>query len=105
MLEMSDHQRLTGIKAAAEACVLAKRPDLIVQAIDQAWWNGRAAATTWLAERVASERTESERVARERTESEPASAASAHRGASSATTDVLAEVIRKRFDAQNRGRQ
>ena len=60
MSEMSDHERLTGITAVAEACVLAGRPDLIVQALDQAWWNGRAAATTWLTEHVASERTKSE---------------------------------------------
>jgi hypothetical protein len=59
MSEMSDHERLTGIKAVAEACGLAGRPDLIAQAIDQAWWSGGKAATTWLTERVASERTES----------------------------------------------
>lgn len=77
---------LTGIKAAAEACMLAGRPDLIAHAIDVAWFDGRAAATAWLAERVASERAESE----------PASASSTHRRASAAATDALAEVAKQR---------
>jgi hypothetical protein len=102
-MEMTGHEQLSAIKSAAEACIIAGRADLIVKAIDQAWWNGNAAATTWLANYIEAERVKpAERTA----PAVPPAAAAAAAGASifgrptAKQCDDLAAALERRFRSE-----
>jgi hypothetical protein len=102
IMEMSDHERLTGIKAAAQACVIAGRTDLIVQAIDRAWWDGQAAAATWLVGFVEAERSpeRAEPVARTAaSRTAPAGGGSIFGQPNPQQRDALAAALKTRFES------
>jgi hypothetical protein len=90
MVEMSGHEQLSAVTAVAQACILANRADLIVPAIEQAWWNGQAAATTWLANFIEAERT---------APAATTTTAPANSGSTLAQRDPLAAAIEKRMRA------